>query len=486
MSSSLCAGALLAGVALLAGGVARAETLAQAIALAYQSNPTLQGQRATLRAVDESYVQAQAGYNPSAQVQTSVGVDNNNAKVGNPQSLVPGTSPSSQAVISLTQPIYTGGLVTSNVTAAQAQVMAGREALRQVEETVLQNVIIAYVSVRRDQQNLAINEDSVKVLHGLLTETQARYAVGEITRTDVSETQAQVAAAEAQLSTSQAQLAIDRAGYASVVGQNPTGLAPEPPLDKLLPSSIDQAFDLAQRNNPQLRQADYTEQQSAAKEAAAKAATRPTVSLTATAGYVGGTDAELIGPLTPFANYSRNVQASLGMTIPLFTGGTTSSQIRQAAETNNADRINIEIVRRQVLLTIAQAWNQLLAARANLTAEEAQVRAANIAFEGMRQESRVGLRSTLDVLITEQTLSNAQIALVNARHDEYAAAATLLADMGALYVQDLAADVPIYDPKANFDRVRHSWPWAPWDRAVQAVDSLGAPGVEPPPPPAPR
>jgi outer membrane protein len=127
----------------------------------------------------------------------------------------------------------------------------------------------------------------------------------------------------------------------------------------------------------------------------------------------------------------------------------------------------------------------VLAARANLTAEEAQVKAANIAFEGMRQESRVGLRSTLDVLITEQTLSNAQIALVNARHDEYVAAATLLADMGALYVQDLAADVPIYDPGANFNRVRDSWPWSPWRHAVQALDSIGAPVVEPPPPPAP-
>jgi outer membrane protein len=474
--------AVLAGLGLLtAGAAARAETLAEAIALAYQSNPTLQGQRATQRALDETYVQAEAGYRPSAQAQMLVTTDSNNVTRFNPQSLTPGQTQTSSAGVTLTQPIYTGGLVSSQVTAAQAAVLAGRENLRQVEETVLQNVIAAYVNVRRDQENLEISKDNVKVLQGELAETQARYEVGEITRTDVAETQAQVDGAQAQLSTSQAQLAIDRASYAAVVGQNPAALAPEPPLDKLLPQSLDQAFDLAQRNNPQLRQADFTEQASAAKVAAAKAETRPTVSLQATAGGIGGS----FGLANPFANYAHNLQASAVVTVPLFTGGMTSSQIRQAAETNNADRISIEAARRQVILAVAQAWSQLLAARANLKAGEAQAKAANIAFEGSREEARVGLRSTLDVLITQQNLSNAELALVNARHDEYVAAATLLAAMGALYAQDLAGDVPVYDPKTNFDKVRHAYPWAPWAQAVEAIDRIGAPSVQPPPPPAP-
>jgi len=472
--------AVWAGVGLLASS-ARGETLGEAVALAYQSNPTLQGQRATQRALDESYVQAEAGYKPSAQVQALVTTDSNDVTAINPQSLTPGQTQTSSAAMTLTQPIYTGGLVSSQVNAAQAAVLAGREALRQVEETVLQNVVAAYVNVRRDQENLEISKDNVKVLQSELAETQARYEVGEITRTDVAETQAQVDGAQAQLSNSQAQLAIDRAGYASVVGQNPGTLAPEPPLDKLLPSSLDQAFDLAQRNNPQLRQADYTEQASAAKVAAAKAATRPTVSLQASAGYIGGS----FGLGNPLANYNHNVQASAVVTVPLFTGGLTSSQIRQAAETNNADRIAIEATRRQVILAVAQAWSQLLAARANLKAEEAQARAANIAFEGSREEARVGLRSTLDVLITEQNLSNAEYALVNARHDEYVAAATLLSGMGALYAQDLAANIAVYDPKANFDKVRHAYPWAPWSHAVEAIDRIGAPSIQPPPPPAP-
>jgi outer membrane protein len=484
MSISRRAGltAAVASLALLTATRVGAETLADAIALAYQSNPTLQGQRAAQRALDENYVQAEAGYRPSAQIQATATHDTNSFPIfGGIQTSVPGGSETSGATLTLVQPLYTGGLVSSQVTAAEASVLAGREGLREVEEQVLQNVITAYVNVRRDQESLAIAQDNTAVLHQQLAESEARFEVGEITRTDVAETQAQVAGAEAQLSTAQAQLAISRAGYAAVVGQNPVDLAPEPPLDKLLPASVDQAFDLAQRNNPQLRQADYTEQSSAAKVAAAKAQTRPTVALRGSAGYTGGN----IAKGTPFANYSHDISASAVLTVPLFTGGTTSSQIRQAAENNNVDRIAIEATRRQILLQVSQAWNQLLGSRAGLKANEAQVRAANIAFEGSRLEARVGLRSTLDVLITEQNLATAEVALVNARHDEYIAAAALLVAMGALYAQDLSSEVTVYDPKANFDKVRRSYPWAPWERAVEAVDRIGAPSVEPPPPPAP-
>ncbi|HEY5071295.1 MAG TPA: TolC family outer membrane protein [Caulobacteraceae bacterium] len=471
----------LCGAGLAIPASLQAETLADAVALAYQSNPTLQGQRASQRALDESFVQAQAGYRPSASIQATVTTDKNNQAMTSPQQVfTPPDLQTSMATLTVTQPIYTGGLVASQVTAAEAGVLAGREGLRQVEETVLQNVIGAYVNVRKDQESLAISQSDVTVLNRELAETRARFEVGEITRTDVAETEAQVAASEAQLSAAQAQLASDRAAYAAVVGQNPRNLAPEPPLDRLLPSSIDQALDLAQRNNPQLRQADYKEQSSAAKVAEAKAHTRPTVDLRGSAGYTGG---NLVG--TPFANYSYDLTASAVLTIPLFTGGLTSSQIREAAENDNADRIAIETTRRQVVLAVAQAWNQLLGARAGLKSNEVQVRAANIAFEGTRQEAQVGLRTTLDVLITEQNLSNAELALVGARHDEYVAAAALLVAMGALYAQDLASGTPVYDPKTNFDKVRHSYPWAPWEHAVAAVDSVGAPSVEPPPPPAP-
>ena len=469
---------LIVGVAMIVSGAARGETLGDALALAYDTNPTLLARRATLRATDEGYVQAQAGYRPTASVQGTLTTDENNETFGQPYA---GNYQTSGAGITLTQPIYTGGRVSSQVTAAQATILAGRETLRATEQTVLQAVIGAYVDTRRDEQDVAIAEENVGLLERQLTESRARFGVGEITRTDVAETESRVAAARAQLSSTRAQLATSQAEYTAVVGQVPGKLAPEPPLAKLLPDSLEAAFGAATANNPQVRQQDYAEQASAAKVAAAKAQTRPSVSVQASLGYAGG----VYGISSPFVNYGHAVAATATATVPLFTGGLTSSQVRAAAETDNADRIGIETIRRQVMFQVSKAWNQLLAARANLTAIETEVSAANIAFEGTRQEARVGLRTTLDVLITEQDLSNAQLALVGARHDEYLAGAALLVAMGGLEAKDLTQGLTLYDPSRNFKRVTHLPGWTPWDPAIAAVDRIGAPSVVQRPPPGP-
>lgn len=466
-------------------GPGRTETLGEAIALAYESNPTLQGQRASLRALDETYVQAEAGYRPTASLQATVTTDTNNYTgnqrplPGLSQTVLQGQSQSSGAAISINQPLYTGGRVAAQMSAAEAAIFAGRETLRGTEEAVLKDVINAYADVRRDHQAVTILEEDVRLLLRQQDEARARFGVGEITRTDVAETEARVAASQAQLQAARATLGNSRAAYAAIVGRNPGELAPEPPLTPHLPASLDKALDLAELNSPQIRQASFAERASAAKLAEAKAQNRPTLGLQATLGYSGGTFSNGytgVGGLgTPFTNFSHDVQAAAVVNVPLFTGGMNSSQIRQAAETNNADRIGIEVSRRQVLLSVAQAWNALSGARASLEADEAQVKAANIAFEGSRQESRVGLRSTLDVLIAEQNLTSAQLALLGARHDEYVAAGNLLAATGLLFAQDFAADTPVYDPKANLRDVRRSWPWTPWTPAVAGLDKLDMP-----------
>jgi outer membrane protein len=485
------AGAVVLTV-LAGAGVARAETLGEAIALAYASNPTLQGQRASLRALDESVVQAEAGYHPTATLQGTITTDTNNATnpltrplPGVSNNVIDGQSQTTGLAIGLTQPLYTGGRVANQVSAAEAGVLAGRETLRGTEETLIRDVITVYADVRRDQRIVAILEDDVKLLLSQLTEARARFAVGEITRTDVAETEARVSAAQAELDAARVQVANSCAQYAAIVGRNPAHLEPEPPIARLLPANLDMAFEWAERNSPQIRQAAFTERDSAAKLAGAKALTRPTVALQATAGFSGGTYQSLA---TPFAGYSRDVTATVVANIPIFTGGSTSSQIRQAAETNNADRIGIETARRQVLLTLSQAWNGLIGARAGLAAHEAQVKSANIAYEGARQEARVGLRSTLDVLIQEENLASAQVALIGAKHDEYVAAAAVLGAVGVLYANDFDAGTVTYDPKANLAQVRRSWPFAPWTPAIAAIDRTGAPGAPPvpettPPPP---
>lgn len=469
--AAVCSAGLLAVLA----APASAETLADAIALAYQTNPTLQGQRASQRALDETVVQARTGLRPT--VSLSADASWRDTEVTDSDAGTP-TSRSSGAGLSVSQPLYTGGRVASDISAARADVLTGREGLRSVEAQVLQAVITAYVDVRRDQERLRIATDNVAVLQRQLDEAKARFEVGEITRTDVAQAEARLAAARASYASSQAQLAISRASYAAVVGQNPGDLAPEPSLGELLPASVDEAFTAAEQANPQVLAAEYAERASAARLAAARAERRPTISATGAFGYDSG-------PGGQFESYTDSVTGSVTVRVPIFTGGLISSGVRAANERNRADQLGIEEARRDALRTVSQAWNSLVGARANLAANEEQVRATRIAFEGVRQEAQVGLRTTLDVLNAEQELRNAELALVNARRDEYVASAALLAAMGKLEARYLTPDVPVYDAAANSKRVGAAWGWVPWEPVLEAVDRVGGPAVPAPPADAP-
>ncbi|MDB5422955.1 MAG: type secretion outer membrane protein TolC [Phenylobacterium sp.] len=461
-----------------------AETLADAIALAYESNPTLQAQRATQRALDENYVQARSGWRPQISLQGSVTdiesrtpaaargpsttlIDTNGDGV--PDTIVAAgdgvsSRSSGSAALSFSQPLWTGGRTAAAVSAAEADIMSGRENLRRIEAQVLGTVVQAYSDVRRDQEGLRIRQENVAVLIRQLEESQARFDVGEITRTDVAQSQSRLAAAQAQYQSAVAQLAISRANYAAVVGQNPGDLAPEPSLAFLLPANVDEAFTVAEQNSPLLRAQQFAEQASRARVAGARAERMPSVSLSTTLGYAGNAhpyDSDL---------WSRNVTTRATVTVPLFSGGLTSSRIRQAIERNNVDRINIETQRRAVLQSITQFWNQLVAARANIGSTAEQVRASKIAAEGTRQEQQVGLRTTLDVLNAEQELRNAELAQVSAVRDEYVAAATVLSSMGRLEGKNLIPSVRQYDSKANFRKVRMTWGWVPWEEPIGIVD----------------
>ena len=473
--------------ALAWAAAASAESLADAVSLAYQTNPTLQAERAQLRATDEEYVQAESGLRPQVSGSGSYTYSSQQvSETGTPSFNAAG--PGESGVVQVTQPIYTGGKASAQINAAQADIIAERENLRRTEQSVLQSVIGAYLDVRRDQEQLTISQDNVNVLSRQLDETDARFEAGQLTRTDTAQSEARLALARSQLATAQSTLAQARAAYAAVVGQNPGDLAPEPPIAPLLPASVDAAFDAAEHDNPQLRQATAAEQAAAAHLVEAKAALRPTVSVSGQYGYVnqqegissggfntalGVTESELGGSITANVN------------VPIFTGGFNSSRVRQAAEQDNVARIGIESARRQVLQAVSQAWNQLLGARASLVADEEQVKSDTVAFEGVREEQKVGLRTILDVLNAQQELESSQLQLVGARHDEYVSAAAVLLATGALDARALIPDAPRYDPKANFDKVRHAPGWVPWEGAVLAIDRAGATPTPMPPPSAP-
>ena len=435
--------------------------------MAYASNPTLQAQRAQLRALDENWYQARAGYRPTLSA---------SGRATWSETTIPGTNPlvdvesnSGSAVLSLSQPIYTGGRVAAAVSASEADSLAGRETLRRVEAQVLGQVIQSYVDVRRDQEALRIRQTNVAVLQRQLDESRARFEVGEITRTDVAQSEARLAAAVALLNSAQATLATSRATYEAVVGQAPGDLAPEPPIGNLLPGSIEQAWDLAESGSPVLRAAEYAEQASRARVTGARAEQMPTVALQGQLGYSG-----LVSPLHTDA-YSRALSGGAVVTVPLFTGGQTLSRVRAATERNNIDRLGVENARRTVRQSITQSWSALQAARSNIEATDKQVRAARIAAEGVVQEQRVGLRTTIDVLNAEQELRAAELSQISARRDEYVAAAGVLGQVGRLQAGYLVPEIPRYDPAANFNNLRVTWGWVPWEVPISGVDGVLVP-----------
>jgi outer membrane protein len=323
-------------------------------------------------------------------------------------------------------------------------------------------VIQAYVDVRRDMRALAINQENQKVLQGQLDQVQAQFDVGEVTRTDVAQAQARLAAAKAQVDAAGATLSVSRAAYASVVGQAPTDLAQEPELPGV-PASFDDAMDIASKENPGVRAAQYAEQATHHRVAQARADYLPNANLQASYG------ATLSPSLGLSLSQRSEFQATAQVNVPIFTGGLTGSRVRAAIEHDNAARVQIDGAQRTMLQQVSQAWAQVLSTRASRASNQEQVKADEIAAEGTRQEYQVGLRTTIDVLNAEQELRDAQLALVNSEHDNYVATAQLLAAMGRLEARELISGVKPYDPKANFDHVKNKGTVL-YDRAIQAVD----------------
>lgn len=462
----------LASVAVIAvitgmSAPAWAETLQEALALAYQTNPSLLAQRANQRALDESIVQARAGLRPSLDVTVSANYSRTwSDSLGNSESDTGGVS------LGLSQTLWSGGRIGHGISAAEATILAGREDLRDIEQTVLASVIQAYADVIRDSEILAIRESNLGVLQRQLEEASARFEVGEITRTDVAQSESRLAQSEADLANARAQLSVSRATYAAVVGQAPGDLAPMPVLPGI-PTDFDNALDVALLDNPGIRSAGYNLRAAEANVAAAKAEYLPSARLTASYGGSAGD----LGNLNDIADETR-FQAGATISVPLFTGGLNSSRVAQALERANVAQINVEGERRNTLQAVSSAYAQSISARASLQAGEEAVRAATVAAEGVRQEAQVGLRTTLDVLNQELELRSAQVTLASARRNEYVAQANLLASMGRLEGQDLDAAMTVYDPAANYNRVRNRG-GLPWDGLVETIDRLAAPPVVP-------
>jgi len=443
---------------------ARAETLADAIALAYSTNPSLQVQRAQLRAVNETYVQARA----SAGMQVTAQADFASENLENTASGATFDGRSVTTTVGVTQPLFTGGRLAAQIEAAEADVLEARERLRQAETDLMQRVINAYAAVRRDQQTVQAARAGMSVLQSQLDETQAKVEVRENTRTDLAQAQSRLANSRSALAAYEAQLAISRAQYLNAVGQNPGELDPEPDLPGL-PATVDAAFDAAETNNPNLLAAKRGEQGTRARVSQARAAFLPSVNLRVQAARA---------PSMRFAPdpYLQSFTAQAVVTQPLFTSGLNASAVRRALELNNADRLDIDVTRRNVVQALAQQWSQLVSARIAIVADQTNVEAAEAAFFGMREEERFGLRTTIELLNAQQELTQAQISLLRNRYTEFVSRAGVLNLMGSLSAGALVPGIETYEPATDFDRVKNRWA-LPTERVVRTLDALVVPDL---------
>lgn len=455
------------------------DSLAAAIVQAYVSNPTLAASRYDLRATDDELGLALAQARATLQLQVS----------GQYDLTLPGRV--TQASRSLTdrlndpnieknaltsrlvadQPLYTGGRVSSAVASARAGIEVGRETLRGSEGDMLVNLIAAYHDVRTDTRIVSIRQTNVHTLEAMLDEVVARREAGELTRTDIAQAETQMQAARVQLDAARAQLETSRATFAAIVGRQPGTLAPAPTLPGL-PRTIDDAFNVAEEANPDLRQAMAQERVSRAQIAVARAEARPSLALQG----VAGTD----GQAVPFYRYDQDVTFTgrATLTIPLISGGRVNTLVAQAQNRESADRLRIEATRRQMVQTIIQAWNQWVTADRNVATQTVQLKAARVYYEGTFEEYREGLRSTFDVLYAQNSLRETEISLLSSQRDSYVAQAYLLRQLGQLEAGRLVEGAATYDPSRYTSKAANRSS-VPWGGVIRAVDGLGAPGSKP-------
>ncbi|HWJ58967.1 MAG TPA: TolC family outer membrane protein [Sphingomicrobium sp.] len=445
--------ALISISASLLATSAHADTLRDALVSAYRTNPTLTAQRETLKGTDAGVAIARAAGRP--QVSATVGVNRDLTRSGILDSGSKG--PTVTGGVDLSVPLFTGGATRNSIRAAETRVEAGRATLRAVEGDVFVQAVSAYMDVIRDRAIVELNENNVKVLDTNLQATSDRFQIGDLTRTDVAQSEARLQLGRSQLALAEGRLTSSEATYRQVVGHPPGQLAPPPPLPPL-PGTADEAVRIALANNPDLL--SITRQASAAgfDVNVARAGRLPTLS-----GVVSGTYVNSLGGAdSGFPTSGTQTTAGLNARIPVFQGGLPSARIRQAQAQEGQLLEQVVGTERAVVAAARSAFANYEAAQRAIQSNTVAVQANELALEGARAERSVGTRTVLDVLNAEQELLNSQVTLVTAKRDAYVAGFTLLNAMGQAEARDLGLDGgPLYDPLGNYRRVSGSWnDWA--------------------------
>ena len=440
-----------------AAAPAAADTLQEALTEAYLNNPTLVAARAQQRATDETVAIEKSAGRPgvTGTAQYVEFIKQNSTSFTAPERTV-------TAGADLNVPIYSGGAVKNAVRAAEERVEAGRADLRATESAIFSQVVAAYMDVLRNQAIVGLRENQVDVLSVNVEATSDRFEIGDLTRTDVAQSQSRRALAEGDLRTAQANLIGARENYIALVGDAPDDLQPPPPLPGL-PSSVEDAVDVALAQNPDLIAAKERAEAAGYDIDVAGSGRLPRVSV-----FLGGDYQNFLGTLSglpgaPAAppQTTTAAQGGVSLSVPIFQGGRPAALQRQAQARASAALENVIAAERDVIAQVRSAWSSWQASLAIIRSSQVAVDAAELSLEGVRAENSIGNRTILDVLNAEQELLTARVQLVTARRNAYVAGFSLLAAMGRAEARDLGflGEGQLYDPVVNYDQVSGAW----WD-----------------------
>jgi outer membrane protein len=438
----VCCGALL-----LQARTLHAENLNDTLAQAYRYNPQLDAQRATLRATDEGVARANSGYRPSITGQADVGRQKTETR---PNFGTNGTTSPRGFTVQAIQPIFRGFRTTNAVNTAEAEVRAGREQLRNVEQQVLLSAVTAYADVVLNQAIVKLRESNLSFVSVELKATQERFAVGEVTKTDVAQSQARVALGRADLDQAKADLKSARARYEQVVGAPPQNLAKPSLTSKLVPRSLEEAIRIGTQESPNVVAALYNEQAARFQIDEIRGELLPEAQIEAT--YTDRFDSSRQTEQTETASIVGRLN------VPIYPGGgEVYARVRQAKQTHLARIQDIETARAQAQSQVTQSWSQLLGFKAQLESDKAQIEANTTALNGVREEEKVGQRTRIEVLDQQLTLLRSQETLETAKRQILVANYTLISAIGRLNVSEIGATSTVYVPEAHLDEVSRKW-----------------------------
>src|SRR5438874_1815023 len=457
-------------------GTASADTLREALVSAYQTNPTLTAQRQALEATDATVAIAKAAGRP--QVSATVGLNRNLAQSGVLNT--GGKGPTLSVGGDLSVPVFTGGRVRNSVQAAKTRVEAGRATLRAVEGDVFTQAVAAYMNVIRDRAVVELNQNNVKVLETNLEATRDRFQIGDLTRTDVAQSEARLQLGRSQLATAQGQLTASEATYRQQIGHAPGQLAPPPPLPPL-PATPEEAVRIALANNPDLIAITRQARAAGYDVRVAEAGRLPTVAGVLSNTYVNNLAGNSIAGIP---NTGTQSQLGAQISVPIFQGGLPAARVRQAQALEGQVLEQVVGTERAVVQAARAAFAAYDAAQKSIQSNTVAVQANELALEGARAEQTVGTRTVIEVLNAEQELLQSQVALVTAKRDAYVSGFQLLNAMGQAEAQDLGLEGgPLYDPLGNYRRVANNWnDWADDPRHPTVATRTVSPQELPPNP----